>query len=87
MRVTRIEIQGDAKDGRFATITRKTGSEHIEVTIITPAMPDGQVHHVPSDDKDEVIALARRVQETLDGVRGTNSMAYDYYLELERFMD
>ncbi len=87
MRTTRIDLQGDARDGRYATITRPAGSDHIVVTILTPDEPDGRVHHVLADCEDDLRSMARCLQERLDGFQGTNSMAYEYLCELQRFAD
>lgn len=87
MRTTRIDLEGDARDGRFATITRTPGSDHISVTIVTADEPNGRVHHVLADSEDDLVSMARCLQERLDGFRGTNSMAYEYLCELQRFAD
>jgi len=80
-----MDIEGGA--GRYATITRKIGSDQIEVTILTPDTPDGRVHRVNARDEKNVWSLAERLQRQLDGVRGTNSMIGDYHRELCRFAD
>jgi hypothetical protein len=93
MRITRIDIEGvrhprNAADGEhYATITRKRGSEFIEVTILTPAIPNGRTHHVQADCRDDLWSMAECLQETLDGVRGTNSMIHDYFRQLELLAD
>jgi len=87
MRTTRIDLQGDAGSGHYATITRPSGGEHIEVTILTPAQPNGRVHHVQADSEDDLWSMAECLQLQLDGVRGTNSMIHDYLRELQRFAD
>jgi len=87
MRTTRIDLEGDAGNGHYATITRPSGSEHIVVTILTPAQPEGRVHHVQADSEDDVWSMAECLQQQLDGVRGTNSMIHDYLRELQRFAD
>ena len=85
MRTTRIDLEGHP--GNYATITRKRGSDLIEVTILTPALPDGRTHHVQADCKEDLWSMAECLQEQLDGVRGTNSMIHDYLRELQRFAD
>jgi len=87
MRTTRIDLEGDAGKGHYATITRRAGSEHIAVTILTPSQPDGRIHHVQADSEDDVWSMAECLQQQLDGVRGTNSMIHDYLRELQRFAD
>ncbi|MEZ6193737.1 MAG: hypothetical protein R3C45_21045 [Phycisphaerales bacterium] len=87
MRTTRIDLEGDAGTGHYATITRPRNSEHIIVTILTPAEPEGRVHHVQADSEDDVWSMAECLQHQLDGVRGTNSMIHDYLRELQRFAD
>ena len=85
MRTTRIDLEG--KHGNYATITRKRGSDLIEVTILTPDLPDGRTHHVQADCEEDIWSMAECLQEQLDGVRGTNSMIHDYLRELQRFAD
>jgi hypothetical protein len=85
MRITRIDIEG--KPGHYATITHKTGSDQIEVTILTPDMPDGRVHRVQADCEADVWSMAECLQHHLDAARGTNSMIQDYFRELQRFAD
>lgn len=85
MRTTRIDLEGHP--GNYATITRKRGSEYIEVTILTPGLPDGRTHHVQADCEEDIRSMAECLQEQLDGVRGTNSMIHDYLRELQRFAD
>ena len=90
MRITRIDIEGAPGSGHYATITRKRASgasEFIEVTILTPAMPNGRTHHVQADCRDDLWSMAECLQETLDGVRGTNSMIHDYFRQLELLAD
>ena len=90
MRITRIDIEGprNPKHGEhYATLTRKRGCEFIEVTILTPATPNGRTHHVQADCRDDLWSMAECLQETLDGVRGTNSMIHDYYRQLELLAD
>jgi len=85
MRTTRIDLEGSP--GNYATIIRRTGSDHIEVTILTPRLPDGRVHHVQADCRDDLWSMAECLQYQLEGVRGTNSMIHDYFRELQRFAD
>lgn len=87
MRTTRIELQGDATDNRFCTIERPAGSPVILAKILTPATPDGMSDQAEAGCRESVVALAERIQSILDGVAGTNSMVFDYYCELQRFMD
>lgn len=85
MRTTRIDLEGHP--GHYATITRKRGSDLIEVTILTPAMPEGRTHHVQADCEEDLWSMAECLQEQLDGVRGTNGDIYAYLCELQRFAD
>jgi hypothetical protein len=86
MRITRVDIEG--RQGRFATIARRAGSEYIEVTILTPQQPDGEkrlVHGRCNDE--ETWGEARRLQMSLDGRLGTNGDIDGYYRELQRLAD
>ena len=85
MQITRIDIQGTP--GNYATITRRPGSETIEVTILTPDQPDGRVHQVQADCDEDIQSMAECLQYHLDGYRGTNSDIHDYYATLQRFAD
>ena len=86
MKITRVDIEG--RRGRFATITRKTGSEYIEVTILTPYQSDGEKHLVHARaDEEELWEQARNLQTVLDGRLGTNGDIDSYYRELQRFAD
>lgn len=85
MRTTRIDLEGHP--GNYATITRRRGSDLIEVTILTPVLPNGRTHHVQADCEEDLWSMAECLQEQLDGVRGTNSDIHDYLRELQRFAD
>ena len=85
MRTTRIDLEG--RPGRYATITRKNGSDVIEVTILVPEMPNGRTHHVKADCREDVFSMAECLIVQLEKTQGTNSMVHDYFRELERFMD
>jgi len=86
MQIRRVDIEG--RKGRFATIARKTGSEYIEVTILTPQQPDGEKRlvHACSDDE-ELWAQARNLQTVLDDRLGTQGDIDGYYRELQRLAD
>jgi len=90
MRITSIEFAGAIEKGQklpraFARVSRKLGSDQIEVTLVSP---DGErTHHVQADCGADLWSMAVRLQCHLDGVRGTNSMIHDYLRELERFAD
>ena len=86
MQIRRVDIEG--RKGRFATIARKTGSEYIEVTILTPQQPDGEKRlvHARSDDE-ELWAEARRLQTILDGRLGTQGDIDGYYRQLQWLAD
>ncbi len=85
MRITRIDFEGRA--GNYATAVRKRDSRHIEVTILTPDLPDGRDHTVQADCEEDILSMAECLQEHLDGHRGTNSMIHDYYRELLKLSD
>ncbi len=85
MRITRIDFEG--QDGNYATAVRRRGSDHIEVTILTPDVPDGREHSVLAGCRDDIFSMAECLQHHLDGHRGTNSMIHDYYNELLRLSD
>lgn len=83
MRYNQIQIEGEA--GNFATLTRKRGSEYIEVEIIKPT--GTRKHMVQADDDGDIHSMADCLQHELDGYRGTNSERYDYRLVIERLSD
>ena len=88
---------GEGLARAFARLQRKPGSPEIEVELM---LPSGTEHIRVSaqtaaarnirervEDHDPLWELAERLQETLDGCVGTNSMVHDYYRELERLAD
>ena len=85
MRITRIDFEGQA--GNYATAVRKRDSDCVEVTILTPDLPDGREHQVQADSREDLFSMAECLQHHLDGHRGTNSMIHDYYRELLKLSD
>jgi hypothetical protein len=85
MRITRIDIEG--KTGRYATISRKLGSRHVDVRVLTPDLPEGKDHAVDASSTDDAWSMAECLIWQLEGCRGTNSMINDYYRQIERLMD
>ncbi len=90
MRITSIELAGKpTRDGgmpmAFARIGRRLGSDTIEVTIVLPG--GEQTHTAAADRPEDLWAMAHRLQEHLDGGRGTNSEINEVYRELQRFAD
>ena len=86
MRITRIDIEGGLGNGNYATAIRKRGAEFIEVTILTPAMPNGRTHHVQADCHHDLWSMAQCLQETLDEARHVGAV-HDYYEALRRLAD
>ncbi len=86
MRITRIDFEGQ-QEGRFATTSRNRDTDHTDVTILTPANPDGRDHYVLADCKDDIYSMAECLQVTLDGYEGSGSEIQDYYRELLRLSD
>lgn len=89
MKVTRIDLEG--RNGRYATISRKRGSQDIDVTILTPERPEGLPMQVAArgDETGEKVrrAFAGYLHRMLEGYDGTNSDVEGYYREVERFAD
>ncbi|MEX2672849.1 MAG: hypothetical protein WD294_12145 [Phycisphaeraceae bacterium] len=83
MRATRIDLEG--RPGHYASISRKRGSDRIDVRLLTPDTPNGRDHHVQADCIDDIRSMAECLQFHLDGRRGTNSDIHGYFRELERF--
>jgi hypothetical protein len=75
MRITRIDVEGEA--GRFAIMTRKRGSETIEVEILVAETPNGRIHHVQASDEDDLASMADCLQHEL---RGGNRADYQQAL-------
>ena len=86
MRITRIDFEGEVITN-YATATRKRDSQYIEVTILTPNVPNGRDHHVQADSEDDIYSMAECLQHELDECRGTNSMIHDYFRELLKLSD
>mgnify|MGYP006311335761 CR=1 FL=1 len=88
---------GEGLARAFARIERKPYSDEIEVTILTPGGEETVRLPAKTQDAanirervetgDPLWAMAERLQETLDGCVGTNSMVHDYFRELQRLAD
>ena len=90
MRITSMELAGRIDEGQklpraFARISRRPGDGHIEVTLLRAGA--AKTHIVDADDEDYLWSMARCLQETLDGCRGTRSDTMDYFRTLEHFAD
>jgi hypothetical protein len=83
MRYTRIEIEGEGE--RFATLSRKRGSEFIRVEIVLPGAT--KTHEVQANDEDDRWSMAEGLQETLDGFRGTRGDVQEYVRAINRLAD
>ena len=87
MRTTRVDVEG-TRSGHYASITRKAGSDQIEVTILTPKLPNGLASQIDAGSSHEALwAFARHIQQHLDERHGSNSDVNEYFLELQRFAD
>jgi hypothetical protein len=89
MRITRIELDGDA--GHLA-IQRERGSGTIRIDSILPDPKRGQqvwkTWELPAGVTDEeLFKVAIEVQFRTDGGTGTNSEIGDYFREMQRFQD
>ena len=82
MKYTRIDL---AESDRFAVLTRKRGSNQLEVELLLRGREEK--HTVAVDDKDAVWRMAQLVQERLDGYRGCGGDVRSYYLPLELMSD
>jgi hypothetical protein len=85
-----MELAGTIEQGRrlpraFARIKRNPGDGHIEVCILKPNTE--KTHIVDADDEDDLWSMAKCLQETLDGCRGTRSDTMDYFRALQYFAD
>jgi len=90
MRITSIELAGSADDGMalpraYARISRKDGSEYIDVTIMLPA--GERTHHVKANDEDDQWSMAECLLDQLEGRTGPNSDINDYFRIIQRFAD
>ena len=83
MRITRIDLEG--KPGNYAVLTRRRGSDRIEIQVLTPdretsaAIPANRIH--------ELEAAAAKLQRQLDGYAGTPSEINHYLREIRRLAD
>jgi len=82
MRVTRIDVKGEAR-GRRAELTRDGGN------VIASVCVEGEVHShiVGASQRDNLYEMARRVQHALDGHVGTNGDVEDYWQAIQRLAD
>ena len=90
MRITSMELAGTIEQGHrlpraFARITRRMGDGHIEVTLLVASTE--KVHIVDAADEDDLWSMAKCLQETLDGCRGTRSDTMDYFRALQHLAD
>ena len=90
MRITSMELAGTIEQGKrlpraFARIKRNPGDGHIEVTILMAGAE--KTHIVDAADEDDLWSMAKCLQETLDGCRGTRSDTMDYFRALQHFAD
>ena len=65
MKITRIDLAGRDKKGAsiFAVLTRKRGSEYIEVEILSPA--DTRQHKVLADNEKDQFSMAQCFRDQL----------------------
>ena len=76
------------REGRYAQVARRRGSETIEVMVLTPYQPNGKVHRVRArGGEDELRAAARNLHMVLEGHAGTHGDVQAYYDVLVRFAD
>ncbi len=86
MRITRIDFEGQ-QEGHYATASRRSDADHIEVTILTPGNPDGLDHHVLADCEEDIYSMAECLQYHLDGYEGSGSKIQDYNCILQILSD
>lgn len=65
MRITRIDLEGE--QGRYANMTRKRGSEYIEVEILVPERPNGRVLQVEASCEEDLASMADCLRHELRG--------------------
>ena len=79
MRITRIDFEGP--NGR--AIAQVSGG-NILVRLELAHLPNGEEQTIPRRDEDALFSTAARMQQLLEGCRGTASDIHDYYRELQR---
>jgi hypothetical protein len=91
MKISKIELESHTRIGQqlpevLATIHRPVGDTCIIVDIFRI---DGteERHSIQANNRGELWSMAQRLQETLDGHKGTGSMIGDYLRILEHFTD
>jgi len=85
MRITRIDFEG--KPGYYATATRRHECDAIEVTILTPELPNGREHQVQADCEEDVYSMADCLHFELEGCQGTRGDIDDYHRALLKLRD
>ncbi len=84
MRFTRIDVEGE-KPGHYATMTRKQGSDLIEVEILTPGYV--RTHQVVAASEDDQLSMAECLQDVLDGYPGTRGDIQPYLRAVQMLGD
>jgi len=83
-----MELAGTIDEGQklpraFARVSRHVGDGHIEVAILMAGAE--KTHIVDAADEDDLWSMAKCLQETLDGCRGTRSDTMGYFRALQHF--
>jgi len=85
MRITRIDFEG--KPGYYATATRRRECDVIEVTILTPELPNGREQVVLADCEEDIYSMADCLHRELEGCKGTQGDIDDYHRALLKLGD
>ena len=85
MRITRIDIEG--RPGHYAILSRKRGSDLIDVQILLPDLPGGRVHHPQADCPDDLWSMAECLQHHLDGHEGDETAIHTYFRVIKQLAD
>jgi hypothetical protein len=85
MKVTRIDIEGRAE--HYATVTRKDGSDTIDITLLTPVWPDGNTVKASATNPDAPRHIAAWLHRALEGYEGAAGDIADYLRVIQTFAD
>lgn len=85
MRYTRVDLEG--KIDHYASMTRKRGSDTIEVEVLCPDVQRTHYVQAGADSREDQQSMAEGLQQILEGSKGSKAAVSEYYDALIRLAD